>query len=859
MKGKYDLLLSNNHTKIKMAVTETVFLNLVSSFVFEIGKTFLERGFWEKKKKEIDTQVKKKFANKYERLYSSGVIIDYLKSPLVVDTVQNYVLYVITEKYEKTISEEGLVKRKKYETFDDEDLCVFLIEKLKEKIKEEKTIGNEILYSSGQLTDAEKFVRELVVFTNKYYCNLLDKDKQLIVFLINKRIDRWGNEISKRISNVLEILNTSIDFAYIEEIPKLVDQKKEYAKVLKENFKMAHIYLLDKFEINEFYVPPYLSSGASEGGFASYNTELNRILGKGIYSEERDNDWKHIFDNNNIVYITGGAGYGKSLLLKKIVEGYEELNIRNASDYLVIYGDLKNFYNNSTSEIMPIVDYLQDSMIRGTLLDKRVISKELVNHYLRMGRCIVLLDALDEVDKTLRQELHERIINFFKTQNPNNKICITSRARGFLPEKDIEVLSIMPLENKQIRKYVDNIINLGKFDRKDKFVFLEQSQELVDKGFLNSFLVLSLLINIFKGETELPENKLELYQKCFEYISHKREKEKSKARYDWGLISTIIKDNTFMELAHMCFPNNSEISKVEVKTYLTKMYKTKYTSENTTENAIDQFLSFCADRTELFVPSSGEDCFKFFHRSFYEYFYSLYLSMRISTAEGVYKLWSKFDVDSEVFELTLAMYKQKDERKYIDMLEYMMKILSSSKIGGKKKDILTAINIFILCLQVIDDEYYLNAFMKYLISNKNMIVSNIRAIHNQDILQKYIVQNDSFVKQIADNYREYAIWNIIRSFTDMYKRMERLTSNGHARENMKILLKHFYSYDFYTNLFFNNCSNEDIFIFFSEEKVRGLGEQIHMPSKEINMIAGKMKKFLELSPETQEAIKSMLF
>ena len=69
-------------------------------------------------------------------------------------------------------------------------------------------------------------------------------------------------------------------------------------------------------------------------------------------------------------------------------------------------------------------------------------------------------------------------------------MCITSRARGFLPEKNIEVFEIEPLDRVQIQTYVDNIIKLGKFDKSDRESFLQQTQILVDKGFLNSFLVL---------------------------------------------------------------------------------------------------------------------------------------------------------------------------------------------------------------------------------------------------------------------------------------------------------------------------------------------------------------------------------
>ena len=186
---------------------------------------------------------------------------------------------------------------------------------------------------------------------------------------------------------------------------------------------------------------------------------------------------------------------------------------------------------------------------------------QLIQYYLNRGRCIVLLDALDEVDKEKRQELHSRVITYFRNQNPNNKVCITSRARGFFPEKGIEVFDISPLNQKQIQTYVDNLIRLGKFDKSDKDAFLQQALNLVDKGFLNSFLVLSLLINIYKAERELPENKLELYQKCFEYISNKREKEKSQEKYNWNLISTLMKDNTFMELANLCLPNNRDVNK----------------------------------------------------------------------------------------------------------------------------------------------------------------------------------------------------------------------------------------------------------------------------------------------------------
>ena len=311
--------------------------------------------------------------------------------------------------------------------------------------------------------------------------------------------------------------------------------------------------------------------------------------------------------------MTGGAGYGKSLFLKKIINDFEYMNILNSSEYLVIYGDLKSFYVDG-EQPMSIVKFLRDSMVKETLMDEKYFPIEMIEYYIKMGRCLILFDALDEVEKQKREELHKRIISYFKNQNPNNKICITSRNRGFIPEKDVEVFDILPLDRIQIEAYVNNIIKLGKFDENNKKVFLDQTSVLVDKGFLNSFLVLSLLINIYKAERELPENKMELYQKCFDYIALRREKEKTKAKFDWDLITCMMKDNTFMELARMCFPNNSDIGKNEIVDMLCKTYGGKYTSSAETERAAEHFLVFCSDRTELFVPATGEDRFKFFHK-----------------------------------------------------------------------------------------------------------------------------------------------------------------------------------------------------------------------------------------------------
>ncbi|WP_158573586.1 NACHT domain-containing protein [Agathobacter rectalis] len=590
----------------------------------------------------------------------------------------------------------------------------------------------------------------------------------------------------------------------------------------------------------------------------SYYHDKERKVG-----EESYDDWRYIFDNSGIVYVTGGPGYGKSLFLKKIINDFEKINIFNSTEYLVIYGDLKAFYSEGDKPLS-MVTFLQDSMVKETLMDRKFFPIEMIEYYLKLGRCLILFDALDEVEKQKREDLHKRIIAYFKNQNPNNKICITSRSRGFIPEKDVEVFDILPLDREQIESYVDNIIKLGKFDKKDKKIFLEQAEVLVNKGFLNSFLILSLLINIYKAERELPENKMELYQKCFEYIAYKREKEKTKAKFDWNLISYMMKENTFMELARMCFPNNCDIGKKEIVEMLCDTYKGKYTSMVETERAAENFLIFCSDRTELFVPAAGEDRFKFFHRSFFEFFYAQYIFVRVSNVEKVYELLKKFDVDSEVFELTLAMMKQKDEMRYQELVEYLFD--EADKEASMSRTKFVAFNILTLGMQVIDDNIYIQRYIDYILKNSEQIVRNIKYISSDYIIYSLINENKEYVDKVNKIYNPYSTAHVIISFLNMYQEFDTYLGQRKYQEikeepGIEFFSGRFYVRtleNFYVRFFLENTDYSSILDEISEEKFENLMIQCKLTKRRREKYQRLLSEYLLLDKERQSNLQKMM-
>ena len=649
-------------------VISNVGCSILASIIYDISKICLGKFYYKKDEhsiKKIEELIREELDDKYEILYMSGEFNSFLQAPFFKDTIENYIIYKITGNCDGTIRKV----KKNNNLIMEKDVIDFLTSYLfQEYYTDVITVPSKTLI--------RQFFEAFFKFSTNYVVSMLKDENKMNVFFVNRRIDFAQESILLRLNETIETIKRTMNCEIIPVKDTYKDYVKEYHRILKTNHSRAHVYLLDTFDFAEFYVPPFLRQISSEQEMREHIRWMRRDYFRYFQNEtetkkeEYFDDWKYIFDSTGIVYVTGGAGYGKSLFLKKLINDFCDMNILNSSEYLVIYGDLKSFYVEGEQPIS-IVKFLQDSMVKETLIDEKYFPVDMIEYYIKTGRCLILFDALDEVERQKREELHKRIIAYFKNQNPNNKICITSRNRGFIPEKDVEVFDILPLDRVQIESYVDNIIKLGRFDAKDKEIFLNQSSILVDKGFLNSFLVLSLLINIYKAERELPENKMELYQKCFDYIAYRREKEKTKAKFDWDLISCMMKDNTFMELAKMCFPNNSDIGKNEIVDMLCKTYSGKYTSDAETERAAEHFLAFCSDRTELFVPAAGEDRFKFFHRSFFEYFYSQYIFLRIRDVEEVYNSLQKFDVDSEVFELTLAMMKQKDEPRYQELMEYI--------------------------------------------------------------------------------------------------------------------------------------------------------------------------------------------
>lgn len=483
-----------------------------------------------------------------------------------------------------------------------------------------------------------------------------------------------------------------------------------------------------------------------------------------------------IFQYTDIVYVIGGAGYGKSLFLKNLCVYPPQCMRSQESQALIIRGDLKRMIRPDGS-FKPMLEYLSECFTNGSLQSPQELPPNFLQRCLRAGRCLILLDALDEVSNHQRNELHQLVISYFRSSAPKNKVCITSRDRGFIPEEKIVCLSIRPIAEKDVREYVDRFIALGKFQQKEKERFVKLASSLVDKGFVKGFLTLSLLMAIYKNEQDLPANKVELYQKCFEYIANTREKYKdllhnsSTGRtYDWDMLAKLMEDATFMELAQLGTPNNRDIPRDAIDTLMTGLYVQRFHSETQCRAAVDIFLQFCSDRTEVFVPSPNSNTeYRFFHRSFYEYFYAKYISTRTKTVEDTYRKLQGFNVDSELFELLVQLYNKNDPNYLRELIQYVFQ-RAETQLQDPTGNTSRALDILIMLMQTADQNDFSKRLIQLILDRGGRISSlhlqvsfdMIGAVfdHNQAFFLRYFEENrEVLLDRIAVDLSKFLIRN----------------------------------------------------------------------------------------------------
>jgi hypothetical protein len=698
-----------------MSIAVDFGMSIVSSLIYDVLKAST------KSTKEIvlNDQIKDAIKKIIETI-DSGVFYEYIS---LASTQQKIVDFIRIVSFNEYTSTHGIPQKITRNEFVD-----VMVNNSFDYIGDNKMCN----MSEAQI---RKFFNELLLLIETSLVNELPPNLIAIPYFINNSIDQLVARIQEKLYVTPQV-----------DIDSFRDAREEYINAVNTVFKKIHVPGFEKLELSKFHITPSFS-------YFTNNT-LNDVL---MHESELEIiDWKNIFELSNLITIIGGPGYGKTIFLKSLALNYSLLNIIGSENLIPIYCNLKDFLDaQKKHKNYSIEDFLVSSMTTYTGLDNEFINKKFLKYYIESGQCLILLDALDEVDSLVRDKLAVMVLSFFEKINKNNRICITTRDRSLIPDTPI-VLKINSVNEDDIKSYLNQIIQIDKFDQEDSDIFIDHCRPLIKANFLTNFLMVTLMIRIFKAERKLPENKIDLYDKCITYIAIDREKEKAVSRNFDNIHTLINSDATFEHIASLCRRNNNECFHDEIVKTLTNLFSQRYMDINSTHVAIEQFLQFCCDRTEVFVQGVKEKHYKFFHRSFFEFFYAKHLLKNSSGNVKLYNELVKFSDDSEMLEITVSYLKKDNYKRYMELGD----VIFSKSIKNKNY-------LMLFQFVALSDEYsHINKIYDIFFSNdfKETIKQTSRGLMPIEDMKEVIIKLfkfEDFFDRVMSFYKNELLDSII--------------------------------------------------------------------------------------------------
>lgn len=395
-------------------------------------------------------------------------------------------------------------------------------------------------------------------------------------------LEKYTEPILKEISNLCkdewEKFKVDFDFSFKNY---LENSFNKYGKI------KTILYRTEPKFIYDFFVCPDLEKG---DGSSVNGSSVNNILSL-----------------SNYIIIQGTGGIGKSTFLKHLF-----INEIKNRDLIPVFIELKDL--NTINEDYDISDFVFQRLYNlGSTL-----KKEYMEYALSSGCFLFLLDGYDEIF-TDKKDLFFRKLDGFCDRYSENYYIISSRPYSeFVEFQRFSVLTLANLNKNQALKLVEKV----DFDLEIKQHFLKALDEyLYEKhtSFASNPLLLSIMLLTFDNFAEIPEKLHLFYANAFETLYSKHDA--TKAGYRRELRCSLSFDSFKKAFSYFCFltyyQGKFELTFDEVNAVLKKIapHVPPFDPANFLYDLIN---SVCV------LYREGLN-YKFTHRSFQEYFTSVFL------------------------------------------------------------------------------------------------------------------------------------------------------------------------------------------------------------------------------------------
>jgi hypothetical protein len=330
---------------------------------------------------------------------------------------------------------------------------------------------------------------------------------------------------------------------------------------------------------------------------------------------------------------------------------------------------------------------------KGGLIDiiPQIIAKEypqsaqeigsLLKDKLAEGKCLLLLDALDEVPKEKREKLKEKLQQLAR-QSPN-KIYITSRIVGYGGNflSDAKEVEIVPFSQPKIEQYIETwFVNAAEYLTDNSVSAGGLIEELRQKPQINGLaqnpLLLSLICSLYQEkELVLPARRSQLYKTAVNYMLNQWRTQHSHQQPDEGWLDAKLELLEWLAYQMSC-EGKEVISLRDLRKTIDKFLQSDCGSDFQDKAAAVVIQELTEEDGIIQKFHEEGDKYLFLHRTFQEYFTACYLQQQIQRdfpagLELVKAHWWDYDwyetisllggLLADVIPLLEAMLKEKDD------------------------------------------------------------------------------------------------------------------------------------------------------------------------------------------------------
>lgn len=329
-------------------------------------------------------------------------------------------------------------------------------------------------------------------------------DEKLILLIDNKYPKYWQN-------------GSPIYKEYVEKFLTSIEQDDFSKRLGRSDSKIKKL-------VNLFVEPTLLEKEENENGQI-------------IYKQRKT---ASVLQSNKSVFIIGESGSGKSTLFRQLSKQIVEQNsLRNDYELYPIIISFNQIKRNNFSIEKTIHEYFSNELYNDLMID--------ANSILRGNKCVIFIDALDEIASNTEKELAFDCIQSFSEQYPSIKLICTSRPSDFLyqccTDKGFRSLEIDGINRRQMTQYIQTYFSGNEILSKRLIKSLQDSG-LWDK-LPQTPMTLALITVIFdEKHLEIPSTITDLYSIFIDLLLKKFE---FKSTID--IIETDIKHRLLANLA----------------------------------------------------------------------------------------------------------------------------------------------------------------------------------------------------------------------------------------------------------------------------------------------------------------------